>query len=517
MMAGEIERAYSALKRSHDRALVALDAARMGIWEADVAADRITWSDTMARIFDRTPEQTPRTTLEFLDIVHPEDRLHVRDAIKRATSERVEEFFLEYRTTLPDGSVRWIEGNARVLCGADGRATSLLGVAMDVTARKTLEAQLRQAQKMDAIGQLAGGIAHDFNNLLTAILGYAKLLSESLPPDDARRNDVHEIHEAAERAAGLTQQLLAFSRTQILQPTAVDLNALVMSTSQMLRRLIGEQIDLVTNLRPDIAAVLADKTQLEQIVINLAVNARDAMPGGGTLSISTANVDLDATFVVRHIGARPGPYVMLAVSDTGIGMNETTRGRLFEPFFTTKERGKGTGLGLSTVYGIVKQSRGYISVYSEPGRGAAFKVYLPRALQEDEKAAVARETASRPAGGSNTVLVVEDEAAVRVLTRLILERAGYCVIEASNPETASALCTDDVDLLISDVIMPGATGPTLFKMLTKQHPRLKVLYMSGYTDDMVAREGMLDPEVAFLQKPFNTDGLLRKVRDVLDR
>ncbi len=517
MMAGEIERAYSALKRSHDRAQFALDAARMGIWEVDVAADRITWSDTMARIFDRTPEQTPRTTREFFDIVHPEDRLHVGDAIKRATSERAEEFFLEYRTTLPDGSVRWIEGNARVLCGADGRATSLLGVAMDVTGRKTLETQLRQGQKMDAIGQLAGGIAHDFNNLLTAILGYTKLLSESLPPDDARRNDVHEIQEAAERAASLTQQLLAFSRKQILQPTAVDLNALVMGTSQMLRRLIGEHIDLVTNLRPDIAAVLADKTQLEQIVINLAVNARDAMPGGGTLSISTANVDLDATFVTQHVGARAGPHVMLAVSDTGIGMNETTRRRLFEPFFTTKERGKGTGLGLSTVYGIVKQSSGYISVDSEPGRGAAFKVYLPRALQDGEKAAVTHETASRPAGGSNTVLVVEDEAAVRFLTRLILERAGYCVIDAPNAETAAALCTDDVDLLISDVIMPGATGPTLFRMLAKQHPRLKVLYMSGYTDDMVTREGMLDPEAAFLQKPFNNDGLLRKVRDVLDR
>jgi PAS domain S-box-containing protein len=517
-MTSEIARAYGALKRSDDRKEFALGAAHMGIWDVDVATDQVTWSDSMARIFGRQPDQAPRTIEEFYEVVHPEDRQLVRDAISLATGEHQEEFFVEYRSTMPDGSVRWIEETARVLYGEDGSAASLLGVAMDVTGRKTLETQLRQGQKMEAIGQLAGGIAHDFNNLLTAILGYARLLADTLAADDVRRRDVHEIHDAAERAAGLTRQLLAFSRQQMLQPTPVNLNELVVDTSQLLRRLIGEHINLVTSLNPDLAPVLADKTQLEQVIINLAVNARDAMPGGGTLSISTANADLDETYATHHlVMLRPGPYVMLAVSDTGVGMNDTTRRRLFEPFFTTKERGKGTGLGLATVYGIVKQSGGYVWVYSEPGRGAAFKVYLPRAEQHAEKAAVTREPSLRPAGGSETVLVVEDEAAVRFLTRLILERAGYCVLDAPNPEAAAELCTDDVVLLLSDVIMPGATGPTLYKLLAQRHPRLKVLYMSGYTDDMVTHEGMLDPETAFLQKPFSNDGLLRKVRDVLDR
>jgi signal transduction histidine kinase/CheY-like chemotaxis protein len=413
--------------------------------------------------------------------------------------------------------VRWIEETARALYGEDGRAVSFLGVAMDVTARKTLESQLRGAQRMEAIGQLAGGIAHDFNNLLTAILGYAKLLGDALPPDDVRRRDVHGIHEAADRAAGLTRQLLAFSRQQVLQPTAMDLNALVLDTSQMLRRLIGEHIDLVTDLGADLAPVLADKTQLEQVIVNLAVNARDAMTAGGTLAISTANVDLDETYATQHAGARPGSYVMLAVSDTGVGMSEATRRRVFEPFFTTKERGKGTGLGLATVYGIVKQSGGYIWASSEPGRGAAFRVYLPRALRDAATPVVLRETPPRAAGGSDLVLVVEDEAAVRFLTRLILERAGYHVIDAANPEEAEPLCTDDVDLLITDVIMPGGTGPALFRTLVEQHPHLRVLYMSGYTDDTMAPEGRLDPDTAFLQKPFSTDGLLLKVRDALGR
>jgi len=517
-MTSEVARAYGALKQSHDDTHFALGAAHTGIWEVDIATNRLTWSDTMASIFGLTPGQAPRTIEEFYEVVHPDDRQLVRDAISQATEDHQDEFFVEYRSILPDGSVRWIEETARVVYGEGGGAASFLGVAMDVTGRKTLETQLRQAQKMEAIGQLAGGIAHDFNNLLTAILGYTKLLDDSLSADDVRRRDVHEIHDAAERAAGLTRQLLAFSRQQMLQPTPVNLNELVLDTSQLLRRLIGEHIHLVTSLNSDLSPVLADKTQLEQVIINLAVNARDAMPGGGTMSISTANVDLDETYATQHLVVlRPGPYVMLVVSDTGIGMSDATRRRVFEPFFTTKERGKGTGLGLATVYGIVKQSGGYVWVYSEPGRGAAFKMYLPRAERDADKATITQEPRPGPSGGTETVLVVEDEAAVRFLTRLILERAGYCVIDASNPEAAAAFCTDDVVLLISDVIMPGATGPTLYRMLAERHPRLKVLYMSGYTDDMVKREGMLDPETAFLQKPFSNDGLLRKVRDVLDR
>ena len=306
---------------------------------------------------------------------------------------------------------------------------------------------------------------------------------------------------------------------QILQTTLVDLNALISNTSQMLRRLIGEDIQLVTTLAADLAPVRADIGQLEQIVINLAVNARDAMPGGGRLSIETANVELDDSYALQHVVVRPGRYVMLAVSDSGAGMDEETKRRLFEPFFTTKEPGKGTGLGLSTVYGIVKQSEGYVWVYSEPGKGAAFKVYLPQAEGAAEAAGtLAPKTLA--SGGSEKVLVVEDEEAVRYLTRALLERSGYRVVDAANPHDAEAVFneqTDSIDLLITDVVMPGSSGPALFKRLAERQPGLKVLYMSGYTDSTIIREGRLDTGGTFMQKPFTGDGLVRKVREVLDR
>jgi len=517
-MAAEVRSAYGAIKRSKEHTEFALRSAHMGVWETDFVADRVIWSESMIQLFGMTSDAAPRTRREVLSIIHPDDRSDVLGKVEAALNARSEDIALDFRWTAPDGALHWIEAVARVVYASDGQPLSSIGVAVDVTSRKTLETQLRQAQKMEAIGQLAGGVAHDFNNLLTAILGYAKLLSESLPPDDFRLRDVDEIHQAAERAAGLTRQLLAFSRQQVLQPTAVDLNSLVTETSHMLRRLIGEHIELVTQLSPDLAPVMADKTQLEQVIMNLAVNARDAMPAGGQMSISTANVELDQTYAAQHaVAIRPGPFVMLAVSDTGVGMNEQTRQRLFEPFFTTKERGKGTGLGLATVYGIVKQSGGYIWVYSEPGRGASFKVYLPQAEKNLEAEPAAAAASPKTAAASETVLVVEDEAAVRFLTRILLERAGYRVIDAPNPQTAETLCTQEVNLLITDVIMPGGTGPELFQTLAVRFPNLKVLYMSGYTDQMVAHEGQLRSDTAFLQKPFSSDGLLRKVRDVLDR
>ena len=305
----------------------------------------------------------------------------------------------------------------------------------------------------------------------------------------------------------------------MLQTTLVDLNALIGNTSQMLGRLIGENIQLVTTLAADLAPVRADAGQLEQIVINLAVNARDAMPGGGRLSIETANVELDDSYALQHGVVRPGRYVMLAVSDSGVGMDEETKRRLFEPFFTTKAQGKGTGLGLSTVYGIVKQSEGYVWVYSEPGKGAAFKVYLPRAEgRADAGSTLAPK--GLPSGGSEKVLVVEDEEAVRYLTRVLLERSGYNVLDAANPHEAEAVFgkqTDSIDLLVTDVVMPGSSGPALFKRLAERQPGLKVLFMSGYTDDTMVSEGRLDTGGAFIQKPFTADGLMRKVREVLDR
>jgi PAS domain S-box-containing protein len=398
-----------------------------------------------------------------------------------------------------------------------GTIVGVSKVTRDITERKRLEDQLRQAQKMEAIGQLAGGIAHDFNNLLTAILGYANMVRDNLAADDPRRRDVDEIVRAGDRAAALTRQLLAFGRKQVLQPQLVDLNALITDTSQMLRRLIGEHITLETKLTQDLGLVRADPGQIEQIVINLAINARDAMPDGGRLSIETVNVALDQSYARMHVVVRPGPYVMLAVTDTGLGMDEETKRRAFEPFFTTKERGHGTGLGLATVHGIVEQSGGYVWVYSEVGHGTTFKVYLPQA--EGAAAAPRPAVADVPPVGSETVLLVEDEEAVRFLTRALLERAGYQVLECATPAEAEAQFdgrAQSVDLLLTDVIMPGSTGPALFERLAARRPALKVLYMSGYTDDTILRNGVSDRPAAFLEKPFTVDGLLRKVREVLD-
>jgi len=364
------------------------------------------------------------------------------------------------------------------------------------------EEQLRQAQKMEAVGRLAGGIAHDFNNLLTVITSYGDLLLEDLAPDDSRRDDVDQIRKAAEGAAALTRQLLAFSRQQVLEPKVVDLRAILAGTEKLLRRLIGADVHLATSLAPDLGAVKADPGQLEQIIINLAVNARDAMPGGGRLTIEAANMVVEA---------RPGRYVMLAVSDTGIGMDEQTKARVFEPFFTTKESGKGTGLGLATVYGIVKQAGGFITVDSEPGRGTTFKVYLPR-VDEPVAPAIARPAPAEPRRGTETVLVAEDAPSVRLVTRQVLERYGYTVLEAPTGDIALRLAAKHhgpIHLLLTDVVMPGLSGRQLAGQLSLLRSEMKVLYVSGYADTV-------EPGAAYLQKPFAPEALARRVRDVLD-
>ena len=370
--------------------------------------------------------------------------------------------------------------------------------------------------RSEAVGQLAGGVAHDFNNILTAVLGYSEFVMETLEPQDERRADMEEVVKAGKRAAILTRQLLAFSRKQILQPTAVDLNALVTGIRPMLSRIIGEQVDLVAVLAPDLGIVRADHGQIEQVLVNLVVNARDAMPSGGRLTVETGNIVLDQSFM-KDIVIYPGPYVMLAVSDSGIGMSEQIKLRLFEPFFTTKEQGKGTGLGLSTVYGIVKQSGGYIWVYSEPGKGAAFKVYLPLADPGVALEAVV-ETATAPATGSETVLLVEDDEAVRALMSTMLERAGYVVFVAATPVQAEAVFTehiDAIDLLVADVIMPGGSGPALYERLSALRSELRVLFVSGYTDDTVVHQGQLTPNFDFLQKPFTAETFNRRIREAL--
>jgi len=392
-----------------------------------------------------------------------------------------------------------------------------LAVVLDITNRRQLEDQLRQAQKMEAVGMLAGGVAHDFNNLLTIITGYSQLILNNLRPDDLNRHSVEQIMRAGERAGALTKQLLAFSRRQVLQPKVVDINRLVTSMTTMLQRLIGEDVDLRIVLRPDVGRVHADPGQVEQVMMNLVVNARDAMPKGGILTVETSNVELDESYASRHIEVKSGPYVMLGVSDNGAGMDEATRARLFEPFFTTKGAGKGTGLGLSTVFGIVKQSGGSLQVYSEPGSGTSVKVFLPRIEQPAALDPEAQKKVIRR--GHETVLLVEDDDMVRNLVRETLERDGYTVIDANNPleaRRASDKYPGTIHLLITDVVMPKTNGRELAEQLLKRRPNMRVLYMSGYTDNAIASSGVLQKEMAFLQKPFTPVALTGKVREVLE-
>jgi nitrogen-specific signal transduction histidine kinase len=389
---------------------------------------------------------------------------------------------------------------------------------MDTSQQHAIEGQIRQARTLDAVGRLAGGLAHDFNNLLTSILGYANLLARTFETDDARLKDVDEIVMAAKRASELTRQLLAVSRRQVLELGSVDLNQAVENTVPILRRLIADNVEIVTSLAPDVAPVTAEVVQLQQVIVNLAVNARDAMPNGGRIVIETANAELDRTYAAEHLGVIEGHCVRLTVSDNGTGMTEEVKERLFEPYFTTKPMGQGVGLGLATVRGTVHQFGGHIWVYSEPNRGSTFKIYLPRA--EGLFAETAPPVARPKMTGSERVLVVEDERAVRYLVRTILGRGGYELFEAGSPEEARTWLADAdrrLDLLITDVIMPGGNGPDLFDTARLARPSLKVLYMSGYTDDAVSRERLLQPDAAFIQKPFTAEDLSRKVREVLDR
>src|SRR3989441_649940 len=389
--------------------------------------------------------------------------------------------------------------------------------AQEKAQRKQLEDQLRQSQKMEAIAQLTGGIAHDFNNMLTVILGYSELMLKRLPPDAPLRDDVEQVKEAGERASLLTKQLLAFSRKQVLQPKVLDLNTVLTNMDRMLQRLIGEDIALVAVPAPGLWHVYADPSQIEQVMMNLAVNARDAMPNGGKLTIETANVQLDDAYAHQHGPVQPGSYVMLAVSDTGCGMDRETQARIFEPFFTTKEPGKGTGLGLSTVYGIVKQSGGYVWVYSESGRGTTFKVYLPRVDAPAQPHAPPREAATLT--GTETILLAEDDEILRPLTKGLLAKLGYAVLDAESADQALAVAgarQGPIHLLVADVVMPGASGRELARRLAQSRPETRVLYVSGYTDDAIVHHGMLEPGLNFLQKPFTPAGLARKVREVLD-
>jgi two-component system cell cycle sensor histidine kinase/response regulator CckA len=461
---------------------------------------------------------------------YSEDELLGKDCLTLATHEFKEKIRLnaiqmlkgkrtspyEYQFLTKRGEIRWAMESVTTTSFNGKKST--IGYFMDITERRLLEDQLTRVQKMEAIGILAGGIAHDFNNLLTALLGYGELMKMDLDKNDPHYYYTEEIMRTATRGSTLTQQLLAFSRKQILQPRVISINTLVANMKRLLRRLIGEDIDLVTKIDPDLGAVRADKGQIEQIIMNLAVNARDAMPHGGKLILETANAFLDENYEQRHLEVKPGPYVMLAVSDNGMGMDAGTQSHIFEPFFTTKKMGQGTGLGLATVYGIVRQSGGYIWIYSEPGQGTTFKIYLPR-VEEALDVSEPKPAMVTDLKGRETILVVEDDKALREVICKGLKKFGYVVLEAANGGEALLTCEKrkaPIDLLLTDVVLPQMSGRELAERLGELRPGMKVLYMSGYTENAIVNNGILKDNVGFLQKPFKVNVLVQKIREILD-
>ena len=508
--------AERALRQTEERLRLFMQATNDTLYDWDVPANTIWRNENLERAFGYTGG-IPSDPAWFAGLIHPDDAEIVQESLRNAFEAHLPVWSLEYRVRRLDDTYADVLDRAHILYDENGAAARVVGAISDITERKRLELQFLQAQKIEAIGRLAGGIAHDFNNILTAILGTAELLLADLPQTDPHHEDALEIKKAAARAAALTRQLLAFSRKQILQPVVLDLNDLVANIDKMLQRLIGDDVELRTVLAPGLAAVRADPGQLEQVLINLAVNARDAMPKGGKLTIVTSNAELDSSYSSAHTPVLPGNYVMLGVSDTGIGMDARTISRIFEPFFTTKERGKGTGLGLATVYGIVKQSGGYVWVYSEPERGATFKVYLPSV--EERPRAAEHPPAEVQIRGDETILLVEDDPAVRTLAHRVLSGAGYHVLVAEHGGDALRIVQgtrDPIALLVTDVVMPGMGGHPLAQRLLALRPDLRVLFLSGYTDEAIVHHGILEAGTPFLQKPFPPDGLLRKVRSILD-
>jgi two-component system cell cycle sensor histidine kinase/response regulator CckA len=513
----ERHRSADALRTAEERMRFALEAAGVGIWDMDYTTGLHQWSEILESQYGLQPRTFGGTFEAFVERIHPDDRESVIETIGKAVTTGAD-FSTEHRSIWPDGTVRWLSGAGRVLLGEHGEPVRAVGITQDVTERHILEEQYQQAQKMEAIGRLAAGVAHDFNNLLTVILGYSGLLLADLDPHEQRHADVAEIQKAGARAAGLTRQLLMFSRKQVVVPTRLDLNVVMIDMRTMLGRLIREDVKVMLGLAPELAAVTADRGQVEQIIMNLAVNAQDAMPRGGILTLETANIELDKHYAKSHLGVEPGQYVVLTVTDTGTGITPQVRARLFEPFFTTKEVGKGTGLGLATVHAIVTRSGGSVDVDSEVGNGTSFKVYFPRADAADVVAEVPSVVAW-PHVGTETVLVVEDADGLRELTRRLLQRLGYTVLVAENADEAFQLFEQNpsINVVLTDVVMPGGSGPDLASKLVERRPGLKVIYMSGYTDEAIVQHGVLKPGIAFLHKPFTSEAVGRKIRDVLDR
>jgi two-component system, cell cycle sensor histidine kinase and response regulator CckA len=506
-------RAEDELRRSEEQYRSIVETATEGIWVVGHDNRTVFINQVMADMLGYTPAEVIG---EFpLAFVHEEDKTRLAgmyESHRRGRKNR-----LDLRIRRRSGNDLWVILSTTPFFDKNGRYAGGLGMITDITDRRSLEEQLRHAQRLEAVGRLAGGIAHEFNNMMTVVTGYGELLLGRLGAGDSMRLEIEQIKRAGDRAAALTRQLLAFSRKQVLQPRELDLNAVVLHMDKMLRRLIGEDVALVTVPAEGLWTVKADPGQLEQVIVNLAVNARDAMPEGGRLLIETANIVLDQEYAAHRPEAAPGPYVLLAMADTGVGMDEETRAHLFEPFYTTKGPGKGTGLGLATVYGIVAQSGGHIAVESEPGRGTTFRIYLPRAGGMPREVEEAEAEAPR---GRETVLVVEDEEAVRRLVREVLLAQGYRVLEAPGGAEALRLCgegAEPVDLVLTDVVMPGMSGRELAARLREAVPDIRILFMSGHTETAVLAEGTLrSPREAFLQKPFPQNALARKIRELLD-
>ena len=517
----ERRQAEECLQKSQAQLAQAQKFARMGSWEWDLLENKVTWSEETMRLYGRKPEDG--SSMEVcLERVHPDDLPRVNAIMAEALRNR-RSYGCEHRVVLPDGTERIMQGRGDVLLNEKGEPVKMFGIVQDITEAKRAadalsrsEEQLRQSQKMEAVGRLAGGVAHDFNNLLTVIGGYCALSQRQIEEKHPLQKSIAEILKASERAAALTGQLLAFSRKQVLQPRVLQLNEVVRGMEKMLRRLIGEDIEFCAAFDSTLGHVKADPGQLEQVMMNLAVNARDAMPRGGKLTISTANTRVDHQTTFRNRTLAVGDYVMLAITDNGMGMTEETKSHLFEPFFTTKGLGKGTGLGLATCYGIICQSGGDIRVYSELNSGTTFKIYLPRTDAALEPVSTVD---SKPLPrGTEAILVVEDDPAVRRLAVIILRERGYQVRESSNAFEALELIrkNSQFDLIITDVIMPQMSGKELYDQIKNHIPQTKVLLMSGYTDDALAHHGVLDEGLCFLEKPFSPSRLARKVREVLD-
>ncbi len=521
----ERTRVEKALRESEERLDLAIVGTNLGMWDWNIETGDVTYSERWLRMLGYELDELEHKFSTWEALIHPEDKPGVVEILNRHFEDDQREYNVVFRLKAKTGEWRWINSRGRVFARDEGnQPLRMVGTHIDITERKKaeedkvmLEDQLHQSQKMEAVGRLAGGVAHDFNNILTGIIGFAELGQSTVSPGDAVHADLEEIRKAADRAAGLTAQLLAFSRKQIINPMVIKPNDALQNSQKMLQRIIGEDIDFFFNPADDLWRIKADTGQLDQILFNLAVNARDAMPGGGKLTIETRNVTIDDAYCRTHEGVEPGDYVMLAVHDSGQGMDAETQAHIFEPFYSTKEKDRGTGLGLSTVYGIMKQNRGFIDVHSEPDAGSTFRIYFPAVRDPADELATSNLIAN--ATGTETILLVEDEAMVRLLAKKILVKHGYKVVDLDNGELAllwAGRNDQDVDLLLTDVIMPGMNGRELHDKLRENRPEMKTLFMSGYNEDVIAHHGVLNDDTEFIQKPFTLWSLTRRVRDVLD-